>query len=100
MGNKPTMLRLNFPLFRSCKGQSAILPVEKILSHHHFVKAAVLTKGFSGREIGKLMVAMQSKILSSKEGTLRTDEAWGVIEDKVVEHRLKAEMARKNQTGI
>jgi len=53
------------------------------------------TYGFSGREIGKLMVALQGAIYVSKDGTLDFATAWKLVETKVREHHEKLEMVGK-----
>ena len=55
-----------------------------------------VTRGFSGREIGKLMVALQGAMYVSKNGKLDFVTAWKLIETKVREHMAKIEMVGNN----
>lgn len=55
-----------------------------------------VTRGFSGREIGKLMVALQGAMYVSKNGKLDFVTAWRLIETKVREHMAKIEMVGDN----
>jgi len=54
------------------------------------------TKGFSGREIGKLMVAMQATLYSSDEGRLSKEMVQSVVVTKTDEHRDKRLMIGDN----
>ncbi len=54
-----------------------------------------VTRGFSGREIGKLMIALQGAMYVSKDHTLDFEAAWKLIETKVIEHHEKLNMVRK-----
>lgn len=60
---------------------------------HHFVKA---TDGFSGREIAKLMLSLQGAIYSSIDGKLDYNLAANILEMKIKEHEMKAEMRGTN----
>jgi len=51
-----------------------------------------LTSGFSGREIGKLMIAMQGAIHSSDAGCLTRLRCQQIIDAKVEEHNEKMRM--------
>ena len=55
-----------------------------------------VTRGFSGREIGKLMVALQGAMYVSKDGKLDFVTAWKMIETKVREHMAKIDMVGDN----
>jgi SpoVK/Ycf46/Vps4 family AAA+-type ATPase len=50
------------------------------------------TSGFSGREIGKLMIAMQGAIRSSETGRLSRLHCQEIIDAKVDEHKEKMKM--------
>jgi len=61
-----------------------------VMSGLQLEKAADATAGFSGREISKLMVAMQSALYScDKTGILTKEDAWGIVAAKVQEHKEK-----------
>eukprot|EP01082_Thalassiosira_pseudonana_P015613 g14171.t1 g14171 contig9:1319467-1322057(-) len=55
-----------------------------------------VTQGFSGREIGKLMVALQGAMYVSADGKLDFATAWKLIETKVREHIDKLDMVGDN----
>jgi hypothetical protein len=55
-----------------------------------------VTRGFSGREIGKLMMALQGAMYVSKDGKLDFVTAWKLIETKVREHLAKIDMVGNN----
>ena len=55
-----------------------------------------VTQGFSGREIGKLMVALQGAMYVSADGKLDFATAWKLIETKVGEHIDKLDMVGDN----
>jgi ATPase family AAA domain-containing protein 3A/B len=55
-----------------------------------------VTFGFSGREIGKLMVALQGAMYVSTDGKLDFEAAWKLIQTKVREHHEKLDMVGKN----
>jgi len=50
------------------------------------------TAGFSGREIAKLMIAVQGSIYASPDGVLKSDMIDNVVAIKVAEHKVKLEM--------
>jgi ATPase family AAA domain-containing protein 3A/B len=54
-----------------------------------------VTFGFSGREIGKLMVALQGAVYISNDGKLDFEGAWKLIQTKVREHHEKLDMVGK-----
>jgi hypothetical protein len=61
-----------------------------VMSGLQLEKAADATAGVSGREISKLMVAMQSALYScDKTGILTKEDAWGIVAAKVQEHKEK-----------
>jgi len=51
------------------------------------------TEGFSGREIGKLMIAVQANLYASNDGKLSKKMAQSITDIKVDEHREKLRMA-------
>lgn len=51
-----------------------------------------LTSGFSGREIGKLMIAIQGSIHSSETGKLSRRYCQKIVDTKVEEHNEKVKM--------
>ena len=55
-----------------------------------------ITKGFSGREIGKLMIAIQGFLNSSNDGILRKEDVTQLVNTKLVEHEQKKKMIRSN----
>lgn len=50
------------------------------------------TAGFSGREIAKLMIALQGAIYASSDGTLTCTMIDRIVTTKVEEHKVKLEM--------
>jgi len=56
------------------------------------------TVGFSGREIAKLMIALQGAIYASKNGSLTSKMVQRIIATKVAEHRDKRRMNRNHIT--
>jgi hypothetical protein len=59
-----------------------------------------VTYGFSGREIGKLMVALQGAMYVSEDGKLDYEAAWKLIETKVREHHEKLNMRDGGTTTV
>jgi len=52
-------------------------------------------KGFSGRELAKLMIAVQGVLYGSERGKLGEDDIKRVIRQKVIEHEEKKQMLLK-----
>jgi len=65
---------------------------EHIMQGEHLEKTIKATKGFSAREIGKLMIAVQSALYVSENGLLKKCEVWDITKTKVSEHRDKQHM--------
>ncbi|KAL7533688.1 hypothetical protein ACHAXR_005388 [Thalassiosira sp. AJA248-18] len=70
-----------------------IMSIESdLMTGEQLESTVAVTYGFSGREIGKLMVALQGAMYVSKDGKLDFVAAWKLIETKVREHQEKLEM--------
>ena len=79
------------------KGQNLCFQIDDGVMDDEQHKIAVdLTNGFSGREIGKLMIAMQGAVYASSDGKLTAANARNIIENKVSEHKDKREMIGSN----
>jgi len=59
-------------------------------------KIVTMTKGFSGREIGKLMISIQSSLYASDSGSLTSQNVMDLIDVKVKEHLEKENMIQSN----
>jgi len=82
------------------KQQPLIMSIENDLMTGEQLQSTVnVTYGFSGREIGKLMVALQGAMYVSKDGKLDFVVAWKLIETKVREHQEKMDMLSARQGG-
>eukprot|EP00814_Leptocylindrus_danicus_P021917 CAMPEP_0116024260 /NCGR_PEP_ID=MMETSP0321-20121206/12198_1 /TAXON_ID=163516 /ORGANISM="Leptocylindrus danicus var. danicus, Strain B650" /LENGTH=937 /DNA_ID=CAMNT_0003495931 /DNA_START=987 /DNA_END=3801 /DNA_ORIENTATION=- len=64
------------------------------MGEDQLLEAASITAGFSGREIGKLMLAIQSTLYSSPDGELTVRDIQTIVETKVNEHRDKQFMMK------
>jgi len=60
--------------------------------------AVEITKGFSGREISKLMIAIQGDLYGSRDGKLGLEEVISSLRRKAVEHVEKANMVARSTT--
>ena len=70
-----------------------IMSIESdLMTGEQLESTVAVTYGFSGREIGKLMVALQGAMYVAKDGRLDFVAAWKLIETKVREHQEKADM--------
>ena len=79
------------------KGPNSWFQIDDDVMDDDQLKIAVeSTKGFSGREIGKLMIAMQGAVYASSDGKLTAANARNIIENKVSEHRDKRKMIGSN----
>ena len=56
-------------------------------------------KGFSGRELAKVMIAVQGVLYGSEKGKLREEDIKRVIRQKVVEHEEKKMMLLRGANG-
>lgn len=75
------------------KKKPLIMSVESdLMTGAQLESTVAVTRGFSGREIGKLMVALQGAMYVSKDGKLDFVTAWKLIETKVREHMAKIDM--------
>jgi hypothetical protein len=75
------------------KKKPLIMSVEiDLMTGAQLESTVAVTRGFSGREIGKLMVALQGAMYVSKDGKLDFLTAWKLIETKVREHMAKIDM--------
>ena len=71
----------------------------EIMKGEHLESIVAVTYGFSGREIGKLMIALQGAMYVSKDGRLDFVSAWKVIRTKVREHHDKRDMVGDGETN-
>lgn len=78
--------------FRWKKGQRAAIIDDNIMDDSQVRETVKQTSGFSGREIGKLMIAMQGAIHSSETGRLSHLRCQEIINTKVEEHNEKVKM--------
>jgi len=77
-----------------------IMSIESDLMTGEQLESTVgVTYGFSGREIGKLFIALQGAMYISKDGRLDFVAAWKLIETKVREHQEKAAFADAARGG-
>ncbi|KAL9190357.1 hypothetical protein ACHAXT_007568 [Thalassiosira profunda] len=60
-----------------------------LMTGEQLERTVEMTQGFSGREIGKMMVALQSAMYVSPDGTLDHQSAQKLIQTKVKEHKQK-----------
>eukprot|EP00804_Cyclotella_cryptica_P003156 CCRYP_013775-RA/>CCRYP_013775-RA protein AED:0.29 eAED:0.29 QI:223/1/1/1/1/1/3/238/277 len=75
------------------KKKPLIMSVESdLMTGKQLESTVAVTRGFSGREIGKIMVALQGAMYVSKDGKLDFITGWKIIETKVREHVAKLEM--------
>lgn len=75
------------------KKKPMIMSIESdLMTGAQLESTVAVTRGFSGREIGKLMVALQGAMYVSKDGKLDFVTAWKLIETKVREHMAKIDM--------
>lgn len=78
------------------KKKPLIISVESgLMTGKQLESMVAITRGFSGREIGKIMVALQGAIYVSNDRKLNFVTAWKIIETKVREHTAKLEMTTK-----
>ena len=61
-------------------------------------EAAENCKGFSGRELAKVMIAVQGVLYGSEKGKLEEDDIKRVIRQKVIEHEQKKRMLLRGRT--
>ena len=67
-----------------------------LTSESQLNKIVDATQGFSGREIGKLMVAIQSSLYYTDNGSLTVEDVMAIVDTKVREHREKRNMIHYN----
>ncbi|KAL7547399.1 hypothetical protein ACHAWF_014562 [Thalassiosira exigua] len=67
-----------------------------LMTGEQLESTVAVTYGFSGREIGKLFVALQGAMYVSKNGKLDFVAAWKLIETKVREHQQKENFLQKS----
>ena len=70
---------------------------KKVMDQEQLNELSIETEGFSGREIGKLMLAIQSSLYSSENGALERDLVYEIVRTKVGEHAAKRLMLSGNQ---
>ena len=75
------------------KQKPLVMSIESnLMTGEQLDTTVAVTEGFSGREIGKLMVALQGAMYVSPMGNLDFVTAWKLIETKVREHQDKIDM--------
>ena len=65
---------------------------ENVMDGKQLEEIAIATDGFSGREIAKLMIALQGEIYASAEGTLTRNMIENIVQLKVTAHDIKKKM--------
>jgi hypothetical protein len=86
--------------FSSSASFSKLRIDDGVMAGEQLEEAADATAGFSGREISKLMVALQSSFYASNtDGILTQKDAWDVLLTKVQEHKEKKRMISGNEDG-
>ena len=73
---------------------------DDVMDEEQLWSIVAATEGFSGREIGKLMVAVQANLYSSDSGKLTKDMVQNIAEIKVDEHREKLRMAAGDVVSV
>lgn len=74
----------------------SLMSIERdLMTGQQLESTVAATHGFSGREIGKLMIALQGAMYVSKDHKLDFEAAWKLIGTKVKEHHEKLEMVNK-----
>lgn len=68
-----------------------------VMNAEQIAEVVRATDNFSGREIAKLMNALQGAIYASKDGTLTPRMARRIVDTKVLEHWDKSRMVGTNQ---
>lgn len=58
------------------------------------------TAGFSGREIAKLMIALQGSIYSSVDGLLTSQIIQTIVATKVEEHHIKLAIINRDKSRL
>ena len=66
---------------------------DDVMDQDQLGEVVAATEGFSGREIGKLMIAVQANLYGSNNGELSKDMVQTITKIKVDEHREKLRMA-------
>lgn len=78
-----------------------IMSIESdLMTGKQLESTVAVTNGFSGREIGKLMIALQGAMYVSKDRKLDFEASWKLIITKVREHREKLEMVGKHDEQV
>ena len=73
-----------------------IMSIESdLMTGEQLETTVAVTLGFSGREIGKLFIALQGAMYVSKNGQLSHQQAWKLIKTKVREHHEKLDLVGK-----
>ena len=88
-------------LSRKIQGKEKVELVidELALSKNWLKKGVEITKNFSGREISKLMIAIQGMLYGSKNGSISLSDVVHAISRKVKEHEEKAAMVKAGVGG-
>ncbi len=77
--------------------QPLIMSIEhNLMTGEQLEATTAICAGFSGREIGKLMVALQGAMYVSSNGRLDFNTAWKLIKSKVVQHKDKKTFGLQN----
>lgn len=67
-----------------------------VMNASQIAEVVLVTKNFSGREIAKLIIALQGSIYASKDGTLTPMMVKRIVDTKVSEHWDKHKMVGAN----
>lgn len=95
---KESRSKITHKLFLSSSSSLKLRIDDGVMAGEQLEEAADETAGFSGREISKLMVALQSSFYASNtDGVLTKEEAWDVLLTKVQEHKEKKRMISGNE---
>ncbi len=78
------------------KPQGAMIVDDDVMDDNQIRETVKNTFGFSGREIGKLMISMQGAVHSSEKGRLSQEKCQEIIDTKVKEHNEKLKMKQQH----
>ena len=98
INKKNATLFLRIKSFFARQQLSTITFEEGVMTGDQLVQTVKETDGFSGREIAKVMISMQSMLYSLDENVLTKEMAWSVVSTKIKEHKDKQRMVLQNNT--
>ncbi len=82
------------------KPERVIIVDDDVMNDNQIRETVEKTSGFSGREIGKLMVSMQGAVHSSETGRLSQVKCKEIIDTKVEEHKEKLIMKQHGKNLV